>query len=97
MSKTELSAELQHIVDKLAVAESEIKIYELRGVALYAKQKALQEELRNACPHPKEYLKAEYSYFSGSYYDRASTDHWTTCTLCGAKSEIRTETHSYYG
>lgn len=94
---SDLPEGMQELLDKLSVIKKELEIHNLRGSVLNDKRSALELAIKEICPHPQEYLKNEYSYFSGSYYDRASTDHWTTCTLCGARSEIRTETHSYYG
>jgi len=47
------------------------------------------------CLHT-EVIKKEY-YFEGSYYDKAYTDHWNECKICGAKSVVNTEYHSWYG
>ena len=58
----------------------------------------LQEEktaLYKECPHTHIELKS--SYFSGSYYDKAYTDYWNECSVCGAKSETTTKMSSYYG
>lgn len=65
---------------------------------IVTKEKALRDEiaeLHKSCSH--EEIEAKESYFSGSYYDKASTDHWNQCKLCGATSETTTKTHSYYG
>jgi hypothetical protein len=88
---------MQEMLDKLSVVNAELDIHNLRGESLRTKKKALEEAIREVCPHPKEHLKQESSHFSGSYYDRACTYDWTVCKLCGAKSEVRTTTHSYYG
>lgn len=52
-------------------------------------------ELLEKCPH--ETLEQKERYYEGSYYDRASTDYWTECTICGKRLDARTETHSWYG
>lgn len=65
---------------------------------LVTKEKALRDEiseLHKSCTH--EELDAKESYFSGSYDERASTNYWNQCRLCGAKSKTITETHNYYG
>lgn len=56
-----------------------------------------EKELRESCHHPKQYVKVEKSEFGGSYYDKASTTYTPVCTLCGAKGESETKTHSWYG
>lgn len=65
---------------------------------LVTKEKALRDEiseLHKSCTH--EELDEKESYFSGSYDERASTNYWNQCKLCGAKSKTTTITHSYYG
>jgi len=94
---SELPEGMQDLLDKLDVVKRELEIHKLRGAVLNDKRSELQHAIKQMCPHPDEYLKKESRYSGGSYYDRASTDHWTECTLCGSRSEIKTETHSYYG
>lgn len=53
------------------------------------------KELHKSCTH--EELEAKESYFNGSYDERASTNYWNRCTLCGVTSKTTTVTHSYYG
>lgn len=60
-----------------------------------AKVAELTKKRNEDCPHT-DVVKKEY-YFSGSYYDRAYTDHWNECKCCGAKSVVTTEMHSWYG
>ncbi len=62
---------------------------------LIGKHQAKIKELLATCTHDK--VNKKESYFSGSYYDKASTTHWDECTLCGEKLNRREETHSYYG
>lgn len=98
MAKTPKFPEgMQDLLDKLEVVKRELEIHKLRGVTLNDKRSELQHAIKQMCPHPDEYLKKESRYCSGSYYDRASTDHWTECTLCGSRSETKTEMHSWYG
>jgi hypothetical protein len=52
-------------------------------------------ELLAQCLH--ETLEQKERYYEGSYYDRASTDYWSECTICGKRLNKRTETHSWYG
>lgn len=59
---------------------------------LYNAAKKLRDD---NCKHPKIIRKE--SYFGGSYSDKAYTDHWNECEICGAKSEVTTEYHSWYG
>lgn len=58
-------------------------------------QKELKEMLAT-CTHEGHVVKKS-SHFSGSYYDKAYTDYWNECSLCGERSEVTTEMHSYYG
>jgi hypothetical protein len=67
-------------------------------VRLVKKEKALRDEIKElhkSCTH--EELEAKESYYGGSYDERASTNYWNRCTLCGATSKTTTITHSYYG
>lgn len=66
-----------------------------RKQALADKQRDILEDMLTNCPH--EEIESKSSYFSGSYYDKASTDYWNECKLCRNRSEITTEMHSYYG
>ncbi len=49
----------------------------------------------NTCKH--EYMTKKQYYFSGSYYDKAYTDTWYKCEVCGYESKKETEYHSWYG
>ena len=51
--------------------------------------------LLKECTHDEVEIKT--NYYSGSYYDHAHTDNWTVCKLCGERSEIKQEMHSWYG
>ncbi len=62
---------------------------------LIDKHNAAIKELLEGCTH--EEVEKKSRYFSGSYYDKASTDYWNECKLCGATSEITSETHGWYG
>jgi nitrite reductase/ring-hydroxylating ferredoxin subunit len=62
---------------------------------LIAKHKIQLNALLAMCPHEETELKE--SYFSGSYYDKASTDKWHQCKLCGNRGPVTTIEHSYYG
>jgi len=53
------------------------------------------KQLLESCTH--EEIEVKSSYFPGSYYDKACTDYWNRCKLCGATSEKTTDEHSYYG
>ena len=58
-------------------------------------QKELRE-LLSTCNH-EGHIEEKSSYFSGSYYDKAYTDYWNQCKLCGERSEVTTVNHSWYG
>lgn len=53
---------------------------------------SLRDEL---CPHTK--IEGKSSYYPGSYNDTAYTNYWNECSCCGAKSEVISERHGYYG
>ena len=57
----------------------------------------LETELQSVCNHPQDQLENQSKYHPGNYYDKASTTHWTVCTVCGAKSETWETVHSHYG
>lgn len=69
--------------------------------ALKKKQAKLDAEygqlatLLSKCLH--EELEIKESYFSGSYYDKASIDRWYQCKICGSAGPKTTEVLSYYG
>lgn len=70
--------------------------------AVIANKQALADEQREVlktmledCPHTE--LKREQSYYSGDYYNKAHTETWNVCTLCGKSSEKHVEMLSYYG
>lgn len=66
-----------------------------RKQVLADKQRDILKGMLANCTH--EEIEVKSSYFSGSYYDKASTDYWNECKLCGERGPIRTEMHSYYG
>lgn len=57
-----------------------------------------QEQLKNLlnkCPHDD--IERKSHYHPGTYYDKAYTDYWNECKVCGKRSEVTTIEHSYYG
>ena len=58
-------------------------------------QKDILKEILTGCNH--EEIEQKESYFSGSYYDKAYTEEWNQCKLCGERSPITTIKHSWYG
>ena len=63
---------------------------------LISKHQKELRELLATCTH-EGHVVEKSSYFSGSYYDKAYTDYWNECSLCGERSEVTTKMHSYYG
>lgn len=59
------------------------------------KLKLLADKVREACAH--ELMEKRQSYFEGSYYDRAYTERWEECPVCGMRSAKTREQHSWYG
>ena len=91
LDMTELTAEYLKLKTTTEVLQKKLR-------KLVTKEQALRDEiyeLHKSCSH--EELDAKESYFSGSYDERASTNYWNRCTLCGATSKTTTITHSYYG
>jgi hypothetical protein len=66
-----------------------------RKQALADKQRTILTELLKKCEH--EELKEESSYYGGDYYNKAHSEYWMQCTLCGERGPKKTEMHSYYG
>ena len=75
--------------------------YELLKKAVERKRKLIEKhqvELRtllDTCTH--EELEEKSFYFAGSYLDKAYTDHWNQCKLCGTKGPVTTDQHNHYG
>lgn len=57
-------------------------------------QKDIVKLLEN-CTH--EEIETREHYFPGGYLDTARTEYWNQCKLCGARSEVTTESHKWYG
>jgi hypothetical protein len=53
------------------------------------------QALLSTCPH--EETVPESYHFEGSYTNKAYTDSWDTCKLCGLKFNKRTEQHDWFG
>jgi DNA-directed RNA polymerase subunit M/transcription elongation factor TFIIS len=66
-----------------------------KKLALVEKQQAILTEILTECPH--EELKEESYHFSGSYYDKAYTETWMRCVVCGNRGESTIDHHSWYG
>lgn len=62
---------------------------------LISKHRDELAKLLKGCTH--EELELKESYFEGSYYDKASTDRWYQCKLCGESGPVTTTMHSWYG
>lgn len=62
---------------------------------LIDKHKKNITQLLAECTH--EEVERKSRYYDGGYYDKAHTEYWNVCKLCGATSEIKSETHSWYG
>lgn len=86
---------LEELNELIAIAEEQLKIIRLREKAQADKLEQLCAERQKVCEHTQ--TDEESSYFSGSYYDRASTSYRTICRCCKVVLECREVTHSYYG
>jgi hypothetical protein len=91
ISKNLLSTEY---IEFKKTVEKQRKVIARKQKLVDAQRDILKGMLVN-CPH--EEIESKESYYSGSYYDKASTDRWNECKLCGSRSEKKTEMHSYYG
>jgi hypothetical protein len=87
--------ELEELNERIAIAEEQLKIVQLRAKAQSDKLERLCAERQKVCQHPETIT--EDSYFSGSYYDRASTSYRTVCCCCKMVLKRWEVTHSYYG
>lgn len=95
MTKTEARKKTKELLELLSRLGGEMKILNLREKALLDKIDKAKSELKTVCLHEK--IEEQHYYFDGSYYDRAYTDRWNQCCICGEKSEVKTEYHSWYG
>ena len=66
-----------------------------RHQRLQLKHLAAINELFAGCTH--EELEKKSMYFSGSYYDKESTDYWDECKLCGKRFNQISKTGYSYG
>lgn len=81
------------------------RLFDMAFKGLTSEIRKKQEELKSLekqmsalleqCPHsniePREY------YSPGSYFDKAYTDHWDECILCGERFNHNTKIHNHYG
>lgn len=58
-------------------------------------QKDILKEILTGCIH--EELEEKDYYYSGDYYNKAYTEKWYQCKLCGECGPKTVEMHSYYG
>lgn len=57
-----------------------------------------KQELTNLLAHcTHDELESKTRYHQGGYYDRAYTEHWSECVLCGNRVGETREHHSWYG
>ena len=66
-----------------------------RHQRLVIKHQTAIKELFAGCTH--EELEKKSMYFSGSYYDKESTDYWDECKLCGKRFNQISKTGYSYG
>jgi hypothetical protein len=95
VNKTEARKKTKELTELLSRLGDEIARLNERERKLHDKVEAAKKELQEVCLHDK--IEQKHYYFDGSYYDRAYTDRWNQCCTCGAKSEVTTEYHSWYG
>ena len=67
----------------------------LRKRKLLEKRSRELGDLIQNCPHTNTIEKEEY--VEGTYYDKAYTEYWTFCSVCGKTMNKRTEMHSWHG
>ena len=68
------------------------KVESLREVEKIASNN-LKSFLRT-CTHDEKIRMSQYS--SGDYYNRASTDSWLECVVCGERSDVKEQIHNHY-
>jgi hypothetical protein len=90
-----MSDPLRDLLDEQAAIRAEATVVELRAAGIRKRQSAVLDKIRAICPH--ETTKETSSYYSGSYYDKASTTYQVHCTVCGLKVDEHTVSHCYYG
>lgn len=87
--------ELEQLHEAYKAIDAEVTVVRLRYDGVCRRRSAALDKLRAVCPHTESVESS--SYFSGSYYDKASTSYVWHCKLCGVKTGEKTEMHSYYG
>lgn len=87
--------QLASLAETIQELTQRLKLHDLQGDALQKRLNHAIDLLQTRCPHPTTTDRT--SYYGGSYYDRASTTHSLTCTLCDKVLKTWDVTHSYYG
>ena len=57
----------------------------------------LEKEIKDGCTCPQAHCVGQEYYYSGDYFNRAYTNFWDQCSLCGRKHRAYSITHNYYG
>jgi len=90
MDLEEIKKEYNELTGKIAKAEN---------LLVKPKEKCvvLRNIIRENCPDhcPSAYVK-EHN-FDGTYYDKARTDYYLKCDVCGKFKQIDSKTHGWYG
>ena len=79
------------------MTQSELK---LKIVSLEKRLKKVSvelETLRNQCDHTEQTPEVKEYYFEGSYYDKAYTEIFHYCSICGKRIKSDHKEHSWYG
>lgn len=92
MRTRDLIREKKKITKEILALQEE---YDSKEEILKAQLHHIMEQLKMQCKHPEAFVAKHSSYCSGSYYDKEYWDEWRECSICGAKSEVKTTYGSY--
>lgn len=61
------------------------------------KYNSLRAEVYENCQCPQDELVEQEHYYEGDYSNRAYTEYWQECIICGRRHNRVNKQHSYYG
>lgn len=68
-----------------------------QALKYFEKYEKLRKDVKDKCHHPESEVIARSEYYSGDYNDRATTEYWNECMICGKCSDKTVKSHSWYG
>lgn len=94
-------ARLKGMITQWEPFKKQIETYTARKVKesknLPDKIARLRNVVKNECAHPIDSLEVIDQYDCGDHFNKAFTDYYVECKLCGKKEKVKTKDHSYYG